>query len=275
WRCLIASRKGRLASNVPKCVCVDASDAETAIGRAKSRTGRCVVTTNARKCSGAVVAEPRQQAVQFIERGKTDGDFPARAGARAAALVSNLDRRGQHVGELLLETKNVTALLTFCGRYRGVGPLATRRPSRDEAFGLANAEAAGDDLVGVENLLRAVERQEGTRVTHLERAVHEQILYRRGKVQQAQEVRRRTARPADRSRGSFMGHAEFVGEALQAAGLLEWIEILALDVLDQRHRRRGFIGHVANEHRNSLETGHPCGAEASLAGNDLEARQGV
>ena len=106
------------------------------------------------------MAETRQQPVQLVERRETDGDLAAGGGAGAAALVSHLDRRGQDVGKLLLETKNVTALVTFYARLRRRAAIASRSPTSDQTFGLAHAQMAGDDLVGIEDLLRAIEYEE-------------------------------------------------------------------------------------------------------------------
>ena len=77
-------------------------------------------------------------------------------------------------------------------------------------------------------------------------------------------------RPTARA-ACLVRHAEFVGQAVQAARLLERVQVLALDVLDQRHRRRGFVGDVAHQHRHRVEAGQAGGAEAPLAGDDLEA----
>ena len=70
---------------------------------------------------------------------------------------------------------------------------------------------------------------------------------------------------------SLVRHAELVDETLQALRLFQWIQVLALDVLDQRHRRGGFVRHVAHQHRHAVQPGQARGAEAALAGDDLVA----
>ena len=67
---------------------------------------------------------------------------------------------------------------------------------------------------------------------------HQHRLHRLGQLQQAQQVGRGAARAADRVGRLLVGHAEFVDQALQPGGLLDRIQVLALDVLDQRHRER-------------------------------------
>jgi len=69
---------------------------------------------------------------------------------------------------------------------------------------------------------------------HLEGAVHQQLLHRAGQVQQAQQVGGGAARASDRLGGLFVGETEILDQALYAMRLFERIEVLALDVLDQR-----------------------------------------
>jgi hypothetical protein len=44
-------------------------------------------------------------------------------------------------------------------------------------------------------------------------------------------------------------------QALQALRFFQRVQVLALDVLDQRHRRGGFVGHVAHQHRHAVQAG--------------------
>ena len=69
-----------------------------------------------------------------------------------------------------------------------------------------------------------------------------------------------------------MRHVEFGDQAIQRARFFERIQILALDVLDQRHRDRGFIGHAAHDRRNLVQARELRGAPAALAGDDFVAR---
>src|SRR5690606_4325790 len=58
---------------------------------------------------------------------------------------------------------------------------------------------------------------------------------------------------------------------LQRAGLLERVQVLALNVLDQRDGDRGLVRNVADDRGNDLEARHLGGAPAPLAGDDLVA----
>ena len=102
-----------------------------------------------------------------------------------------------------------------------------------------------------------------------------QLLHRLAQLQQPQQVGRGAARAADGAGCRLVGQAEFLGQALDAARFLERVEVLALHVLDQRHRRRRLVGHVAHQHRHALEAGKAGGADAALAGDDLEAVGGA
>jgi hypothetical protein len=64
-----------------------------------------------------------------------------------------------------------------------------------------------------------------------------------GEVAQAQQIRHRAARASNRFRRGVVRHTEFVDQPLQSVRLLERIQVLALDVLDQRERKRRLVGH--------------------------------
>src|ERR1019366_8879173 len=105
-----------------------------------------------------VLTEPAEQAIQLVERSEDDRDFAAIPGTGSLVPDANLHRSGQRIRQLLLETKNVACLLTFCAQERRLSAGTCGAPC-DELLGLANAELFGDDLVGVDDLLGAIERQ--------------------------------------------------------------------------------------------------------------------
>ena len=67
-----------------------------------------------------------------------------------------------------------------------------------------------------------------------------------------------------------MRHREIVHETLHRNGLINGVEIFAMQALDQRERERRVVGNLANERRYALETGHLGRVPAPLACNDLE-----
>jgi ABC-type taurine transport system ATPase subunit len=86
-------------------------------------------------------------------------------------------------------------------------------------------------------------------VAHLEIAGHKHLLLGLSQVGQPQQVGGGAARAAHDLRRALFGEAEFLDEPMQALRLLQRAQVLALDVLDQRHRRGGFGVHLAHEHR--------------------------
>ena len=92
-----------------------------------------------------------------------------------------------------------------------------------------------------------------------------------GELEQAQQVRNRGARAADGVRRLLMRDAEFADEPFERARFFERVEVFALDVLDERHRDGGFIGHLANDRRHGGEARDLRGAPAAFAGDDFVA----
>src|SRR5207248_11196275 len=77
-----------------------------------------------------------------------------------------------------------------------------------------------------------------------------------------------------RLRGGFVSQAEFVDQTLDALRLLERIQILALDVLDQREGQRRLIGHDADE-RGNLGEPRALGREPAPLASDNFIPAGV
>ena len=103
---------------------------------------------------------------------------------------------------------------------------------------------------------------------HVEITGQQHRLHRRSQVQQAQQVRYRAARTTDRFGRLFVRETELVEQALDAVRFFKRVQILALDVLDQRHRRGGLIRYVLHEHRHFIET-RQRRTETALTRDDL------
>jgi hypothetical protein len=119
-----------------------------------------------------------------------------------------------------------------------------------QRLGLAHAELARGHLVGGGDLRRAVQRQQGARVAHVQIAGHQHGLHRLG-----QFSRRSRLLAALRLRPTACAACSCVRpnsrtRRLQALRLFQRVEVFALDVLDQRHGGGGFVGHVAHQHRH-------------------------
>ena len=73
------------------------------------------------------------------------------------------------------------------------------------------------------------------------------------RFEQPQQVRDRRARAADGFGALLMRELEFVDESIERARLFQRVEILALDVLDERHRDGRFVRNVAHDRRNLVQ----------------------
>ena len=62
-------------------------------------------------------------------------------------------------------------------------------------------------------------------------------------------------RTADGIRRLLVRHGKFVDQALQAKRFFKRIEVLALDILDQRHRQRRFVRNLAYQRRHFRQAG--------------------
>ena len=109
-------------------------------------------------------------------------------------------------------------------------------------------------------------------MTHVEPAALEHLADRARQLEQPQQIRDRHSRAADGVGGVGMREPEFLDEPVQRARLLDGVQVLALDVLDERDGDRGFVGDVADDGRDRLQARHLRGAPAALAGDDLVLR---
>src|SRR5215470_13834569 len=103
-------------------------------------------------------------------------------------------------------------------------------------------------------------------MAHVELAREQVGLHGLGKLGQAQQIGDRAAGAADRLSRGLVGESELLDQPLQALRFLERVEILALDVLDQREGEGSLIGDRADERGDFLESRALRGAPAPLAG---------
>src|SRR5690606_19483414 len=67
----------------------------------------------------------------------------------------------------------------------------------------------------------------------------------------------------------FVGEAELAVEALEGVGHLDGVEVLALDVLDERDLHQAVVGEFLDDDGNLVKAGHAGGSEAALASDEL------
>ena len=90
-------------------------------------------------------------------------------------------------------------------------------------------------------------------------------------VEQAKRVGHRRSGTTDPCRDLVLAEPELVDQLPIGVGRLERIEILALEVLDERELELIAIGELPDDRRDPLEAGCLGGAEAALAGDQLVA----
>ena len=108
-------------------------------------------------------------------------------------------------------------------------------------------------------------------MTHLELPLFDQSCNFGCQLEQSQQIADRRARTADRIGRLLMGDPELGDEPVQGARFFQRIEVLALDVLDERHGDGGLVGHTADDGRHNGQAGDLRCAPAALTGDDLVA----
>ena len=97
----------------------------------------------------------------------------------------------------------------------------------------------------------------------------------RVEVEQAQRVGDRRARPPDPVGDCSWREPELVDELAVGEGGLDRVEVLALEVLDERELELLAVGELADDRRDPVQAGRDRGPEATLAGDELVAVEGL
>ena len=134
----------------------------------------------------------------------------------------------------------------------------------DERFGLAHREAARHDVARKTALIALGGSADNrARVAHRERAGGDVAAHFFGEFQQPQVVGDRRAILADLRGDVVLLQMKFVGEPLIGGRGFHRVEILALDVLDQRHLEQPLAvagGDVLDDDRDPGELRRCCAA---------------
>ena len=108
-------------------------------------------------------------------------------------------------------------------------------------------------------------------MTHLERALLDERTHRLGQLQQAQQIADRRAGASDRLRRLLVRHLKLIDEARQSARFLQRIQVLALNVLDERNGDCRLIGNLADNGWDLGKARQLRRTPTPLTGNDLVA----
>ncbi len=156
-------------------------------------------------------------------------------------------RRGLVVGRLVLGVLDARAPrpgAPTAPRRRPVGPASPGRPvgRAEQRPGVAGAELA----------------------------LGHQLLHRRRELEEPQGVGDRRAALADPGRHLLLGQAEVLDQLLVGGRLLERVEVLPMQVLDQRLLQGVGVGRGAHEGRDGRQAGPLGRPPPALTGDQLE-----
>ena len=156
------------------------------------------------------------------------------------------------------------------GRNRRRG--ARLGAARGKAFHLADTHAAASDPARkIQALLRIRNGEQRPAVTRRETALLDQVLNHGLELQQSEGIGDRGAVLPCSLGDVLLREVELVREALEGSCLLHRVQVLALEVFDQRHLQRDFLGNFANDDRYARQC-RPLGrSPAALAGDQLVA----
>ena len=185
-----------------------------------------------------------------------------------AVFVLDLDAKSEGALELLLGFADVGIedALGFGGGGFGVHEVV------DRAFELADGHGELNGAVGeAQHGFLGVEGHEGLGVSEGELGGLDHGEHFGGKLEQAQEVGDRGAVLAGALGHLLLGEAEVAGEALEGAGLLDRVEVLALEILNDGDLHRLLVGDLADDGGDGGLAGALRGEPAALAGDELEA----
>ena len=184
----------------------------------------------------------------------------------AVALLARLD---PHLGAEAFADALLQALDIGVDGLAG-GRRLRRQRLLHQGLGFPHRQAAMHHHPRQLRLIFLRQGEQGAGVAHAEQPLVDQLLDRLGQFQQAQQVADGDAGAADRLGHLHVGQLELVDQALQGHRLFQRVEVLALDVLDQRDRRRGLAVDVLDHRRDRIQPGDLRRAPAPLAGDQFE-----
>src|SRR4029078_10234174 len=108
--------------------------------------------------------------------------------------------------------------------------------------------------------------------THRQSSLLNHLLHARWKLEQPERVRDRRALTSDLLRDLGLCQAEVLDQGEIGARLLDGVEILALDVLDERHFEQPILGDLTDDRRHLEQARALSGPPSAFTGHDPVAR---
>lgn len=142
-----------------------------------------------------------------------------------------------------------------------------------QAFNLAHAHATPRDPPREFQALFGIgDREKRAAMAGREAALFDQVLDHGFQLQEAQRVGDGSAILSGALGDMLLSEIELIGEALECAGLFHGIQIFALEILDERHLEREFLGDLANDNGDPRQRRPLRSAPAAFAGDQLVAK---
>src|SRR5436190_2961307 len=142
--------------------------------------------------------------------------------------------------------------------------------ARDEAFGGADRRAAAQDRFRYRQLFRRLlQAEEDLGVSHREQALGQPGLHLFMQIQQAHRIGHCGAASANLLGNVFLAQPEFIRQPEIRARFLDWIEVGALQIFDQRKFQDLKVGGDAGDHRDLDESRFLCCPPAAFSGNQF------
>src|ERR1039458_3806217 len=124
-------------------------------------------------------------------------------------------------------------------------------------------------LSGSFHLFGVLEREERTGMAEGKLTGLDSRLDRRRKLEQAKEVGNGGTVLASALRHLFLGHVELARKALEGPGLLHWVQVRPLEILNDGDLHRLLVRDLAEDCRDGGFAGDLRRAPTALAGNEL------
>src|ERR1700716_351812 len=123
----------------------------------------------------------------------------------------------------------------------------------DQPLRAANSRVATQDRFGKKELLRGLcHGQENFRVADRKKILSQPDLDLRMEIEQTQRVRDCSAASTDLRRDIFLAHTKFPRQPRVSLRFFDWVEIGALEILDERNLEDFEIAYLPDNYRNLI-----------------------
>ena len=140
----------------------------------------------------------------------------------------------------------------------------------DQRFGLPNRQLLLDNgLSSFQHDLLPLQRQQRPGMTGRQLLIPQQPCHRFGQGQQTQRIRHGGTRDAHPLGGLLLGQTQLLGQTAVAFGLFHWVQVLSLQVFNERQRVGGLLVHVQHDGRDLVEACQTAGTPAAFTGDNL------